>query len=496
MDDLNQLKTPYFDALKEYGTSEVTPFDIPGHKLGRLNNLLRDTIGEMAFKLDSNSPKGLDNIGKPKGVLKEAQILMAEAFNADRAYFLTGGTSQGILAMILASVGAKEKIIMPRNVHKSVINALVLSGAIPVFLPVQIDKNLGIANGINVNDVRKAIQENPDAKAIFVINPTYFGVASDIKSIVDLAHENNMLVLADEAHGSHLHFHEELPISAMDAGADMSAASIHKTSGSLTQSSVLFAKGSRVNYNRVRLSLNILQSTSPSGLLLASLDVARQFIYFNGHKLLEDTLQVAYYAYEQLSNIPGIEVITRDDFINAGCFDFDETKLLINIRDLGKPGYFFYNYFKDRFNIQIELAETYVILLVLTIGSTKKDIDILKKALVTLSNEMYTGKHLPVYEKFKYSYPESYVRPRSAFHAPKKFVSLRNSLGEISGESIMIYPPGIPLVIPGEIINEDIIEMLEFYESNGFNILTDQDDDSVKIIDKDNWIKWSEDDDL
>ena len=496
MDDIRQNKTPYFSALVDYSESNVTPFDIPGHKLGRLDNLLKDKIGDAVYKYDSNSPKGLDNISKPKSVIKEAQALMAEAFKADKAYFLTGGTTQGILAMIMGAVGAREKLILPRNVHKSVINALILSGAIPVFMPVHIDTNLGIANGVNVSDVEKTIKENPDAKAIFLINPTYFGVASNIKEIVRIAHENNMLVLVDEAHGSHLGFHEELPLSAMEAGADLSSCSLHKTGGSLTQSSVLLCKGQRVDQNKLGVAFNILQTTSPSELLLASLDTARHYLYFNGRKMLDKTLQVARYAREVLNDIPGIEVIKKEDFIGGGNFDYDETKVLINIRDLGKPGYFYYNHLKERFNVQIELAETYVILLVLTMGSRHEDIDRLKEVLQILSNELYDGTKKEVYKKFKYSYPESYVRPRSAYHAPKKFVKLEDACGEISGESIMIYPPGIPIVIPGEVIDENIIEMLEFYEENGFNILTDQENDLIKIIDRDNWIKWSEDDEI
>lgn len=492
----DQEKTPFFSALAVYAKSDITPFDVPGHKLGRIDNELRDAIGQMAYRFDANAPKGLDNLSKPKGVIKEAQELMAEAFLADKAYFLTGGTTQGILAMIMSVCRAREKIILPRNVHKSIISALILSGAVPVFLPVQIDPNLGIANGVTVSDVKKAIKQHPDAKAVFLINPTYFGVASDIKEITRIAHEHNMLVLVDEAHGSHLLFHPELPMSAMEAGADLSAASLHKTSGSFTQSSILLAKGPMVDYNRIRVTLNILQTTSPSSLLIASLDVARKYIYFNGKKDLDQVLQLAYYAYDKIDSIPGIEAISYDDFMEAGNYDFDETKLLIKISDLGKPGYFLYNYLKDKFNIQIELAETYVLLMVLSIATTKEDIDRLYDALLAISNEFYDGTTKLPYKKFNYAYPESYARPRSAFHAPKRFVHLEDAVGEICAESIMIYPPGIPLVIPGEVITENIVDMLDFYKENGFNILTDQEDDMVKIINKEEWIKWSEDDEI
>ena len=242
-----QEKTPFYTKLLAYAQSDTVSHDVPGHKLGQVPNDMMDYAGHEMYRLDANAPRGLDNLNKPKTVLKEAAKLMADAFSAEKAYFLTGGTTMGILSMIMSTCRAKEKIIMPRNVHKSAINALILSGSIPVFVKPQLDDYLGIANHMPFEEVKKAIEENPDAKAIFVINPTYFGVASDLKEIILLAHAHDMLVLVDEAHGSHLKFSKELPVSAMQAGADMTACSLHKTSGSLTQSSILLTKGKRVD---------------------------------------------------------------------------------------------------------------------------------------------------------------------------------------------------------------------------------------------------------
>jgi arginine decarboxylase len=226
--DERQLKTPYFDKLKEYTESKPISLDVPGHKLGRLNNELLEYTGPNIFKLDANAPKGLDNLSKPKGVIKEAQDLMAEAFGADQAYFLTNGTTQGILAVIMSVCRANHKILLPRNVHKSIINGLILSGAIPVFMKPNIDNSLGIANGVSVETVREAINDNPDAKAVFLINPTYFGVVSDMREIVKLAHEHEMKVIVDEAHGGHFYFSDKLPLGAIEAGADLSVVSTHK----------------------------------------------------------------------------------------------------------------------------------------------------------------------------------------------------------------------------------------------------------------------------
>lgn len=493
---MDHNKTPYFTALKEYAEKDIAPLDVPGHKRGRIKNELIEVLGDAVHLYDVNGPKGLDNLSRPQGVIKEAHNLMADAFGADKAYFLLNGTTQGIITMLLTVVRAHEKIILPRNTHKSIISALVLSGAVPVFLPTIIDEELGISNGFAIESLIKTIDENPEAKAVFVINTTYFGACTDLKSVVKIAHENNMVVLVDEAHGSHLSFHDKLPIGAMEAGADMSSASIHKTLGSLTQTSVLLAKGNRVDYNRIRVVINLLQSTSPSSIMIASLDVARKQIYFNGKNELDDVIELSNYAKKEINKIAGIKLLDKEYFQSKGTFDYDQTKLLISIADLGKPGYWFFNVLRDRFDIQLELGETYVILAVLTIGSTKRDIDRLIAALKDLSDELYDGNKKLPYPKFKYHFPTMQVRPRVAFHAPKKFVAINDAIGEISGESIMIYPPGIPLVIPGEIIDIDIVDMLNFYLENGFNVLTEQEDDTIKIVDQENWSKDYDDVDL
>lgn len=493
---MDHNKTPYFSALKDYADRDIDPLDVPGHKRGRIKNELTEALGDSVYIYDANAPKGLDNLSRPQGVIKEAQILMADAFKADKAYFLLNGTTQGIITMILTVVRAHEKIILPRNTHKSIISALILSGAVPVFLPTVIDEELGISNGFTIKSLLKAIDENPDAKAVFVINTTYFGACTDLKSVVTVAHDNNMLVLVDEAHGGHLSFNDKLPIGAMEAGADMSAVSIHKTLGSLTQTSVLLAKGPRVDYNRIRVVINILQSTSPSSIFLASLDVARKQIYFNGKKELDNVLELSQYAKEEINKIDGVKLLDKAYFQAKGTFDYDETKLLISIADLGKPGYWFYNVLKDRFDIQIELGETYVILAILAIGTVKRDIDRLVEALKILSSELYDGNKKVPYPKFRYNFPVMQVRPRVAFHAPKKFVHIDDAIGEICGESIMIYPPGIPLVIPGEIIDSNVVDMFNFYLENGFSILTEQEDETVKIVDQENWNKEYDEDDL
>jgi len=488
--DERQKLTPYFTKLKEYGMSGVIPFDVPGHKLGRVPNDLMDFIGVNTFLLDGNAPLGLDHLAQPTGVIKEAEQLMAEAFHAKRSYFLTNGTSIGILSMIMATCRAKEKIILPRNVHKSAINALILSGATPVFVKPDIDHDLGIANGISAHAVARAIEKNPDAKAVFVINPTYFGWTSELKKIVEIAHEHDMTVLVDEAHGAQFYFSDKLPLAGMDAGADISATSIHKTAGSFTQSSVLLTQGDRVNHIRLRVTLNMLSSTSPSSLLMASLDVARKAMYFEAEAKIAKVIDMAQKARKRLETVPGIKVVDRDYVRGRSGFDFDEMRIVIKVSELGITGFDAYKELRKKFNIQLELAETHLVLAVLTIGTTKDDLDALFYAMKDLSKRYFKiRKSLPQI-KFNYQFPESYSRPRDAFHAPKLTIPLSEAANEIAAETIMIYPPGIPLVVPGEIITEEVIEDMNFYVKNGSVLQKELEGDQVRVVDKEHWQKW------
>lgn len=494
MKDDRQRQTPFFTKLKEYGQSGVTPLDVPGHKLGRIKNDLLDFTGANMFILDSNAPLGLDQLAKPVGIIKDAEKLAAQAFHADHAYFLVNGTSVGIMSMIMSACRASEEIILPRNVHKSIINGLILSGATPVFVHPDIDSDLGIANGVQFEAVKKAIETHPNAKAVFVINPTYFGFTSDLKRIVDLAHQHDMQVICDEAHGTQFYFSDSLPISAMDAGADMSTTSVHKTGGSLTQSSMILTKDSRVDHVRLRTTINMLQSTSPSSLLIASLDVARKTLYFEGEERIKKLVHMAQKAREQIRGIPGITVIDKKYVMARGGISFDETKLVIKVSDLGITGFEAYKELRRKFNIQLELAETHLILAILSMGTTKDDLDHLTFALKDLSRRYYKIRKTLPKIKFNYQFPASYSRPRDAYHAPKLQVKLEDSANEISGEMIMIYPPGIPMVIPGEIISEEVLEDLQFYMKNGSVIHSEMDNGYVKIVDKEHWQKWEGED--
>lgn len=487
MAKLDQTKTPYFDALKNYLKEGISPFDVPGHHMGNVDNLLKDYLGTKVYKADINAPIGLDNLANPKGVIKEMNELIADATGADFAFSLINGTSSGIIAAILSLVGASQKIILPRNVHKSVLSALILSGAYPIYVMPRIDNNLEIANQPSFEDYKKAILKYPSAKAVFVINPTYFGAIADLEKITTFAHKHNMAVIVDEAHGAHYYFTDKGPKSAIECGADISAVSLHKTGGSLTQSSILLGKEGLVSKAGVQKALNILNTTSPNSILLASIDTARHYMVNYGNKAISQIVELAKYAFEKISKIPGFIPRGKRHFQTKGCFNYDKTKLVIEIDKLNLTGFDVYHILKTKYHIQMELAETYTILGIIAIGSKKKHIDNLVLALKDISKKHYDKTIKSIDRTYEINFPFAVVKPRSAYQAPARKVRLSDALGQISKESVMIYPPGIPLIVPGEVYSKEIIDRLLSYSNSNVMILSDYSDGHVSVIDKDIW---------
>jgi len=483
-----QQEVPYIDALEAYVDSDVAPFDVPGHKMGGFENEFMDFIGKKVYECDVNAPIGLDSLLKPHGVIKKAEALCAEAFDSDYCQFSVSGTSGGIIATIIGVVGTKEKIILPRNIHKSIISALIISGATPVFMKPDIDSVTGIANGVSFEEAKRVIDENLDAKAILIINPTYFGITSDLKRIADYAHSKNIICIADEAHGTHFYFNKKYPLGAMQAGFDLTTASMHKTGGSLTQSSIILGKGKRINFEKVRKALNMIMSTSPSTLLIASIDAARKRMYFDGKKILDENALFCKEARNAIKKMPGLFVMDDSYLDGKGRFALDPTKLVVNVSGLGLTGFEVYKMFKERFNIQLELGEISSVLAIIGVGTSKKHVDRLINAFEVISKEFYgkkSPKHFPHFSTDKF--PDIVVRPRTAYNAPTKIIPLNEAAGEICAESIMIYPPGIPFLIHGERITTDAVKQLRFDERNGGIVLSDSPKDMIKVIDRNNW---------
>lgn len=459
-----QAVAPIYEALKEYKQNRIVSFDVPGHKQGRGNKRLTDFLGQACLDVDVNSMKPLDNLCHPTGVIKEAEELAAKAFGAAHAFFMVNGTSSAVQAMIMSVCKRGDKIIMPRNVHRSAINALIISGAIPVYVNPGMSKELGISLGMSLKDVQKAIQQHPDAKAILVNNPTYYGICSDLKGIVEIAHVAGMKVLADEAHGTHLYFGENLPISGMAAGVDMAAVSTHKTGGSLTQSSLLLM-GPEMNADYVRQVINLTQTTSGSYLLMASVDIARSELAMHGKEIFKKVVTMADYARNEINKIPGLYAFSRELCNNDDIFDFDITKLSMHTRQMGLAGIEVYDILRDDFDIQIEFGDIGNILAIISVGDRPFEIERLIAALAEISR-LASKDPTGLYDH-EYIDPEVVYSPQVAFYANKKSIPIDKTIGEVCAEFVMCYPPGIPILAPGEKITKDILDYIQFAKEKG-----------------------------
>ena len=459
-----QMHAPVYEALERLKRRRVVPFDVPGHKRGRGNPELVDLLGEKCVSLDVNSMKPLDNLCHPVSVIKEAEELAAEAFRADHAFFMVGGTTSSVQGMVLSCCKAGDKIILPRNVHKSVINALVLCGAVPVYVNPEVDTKLGISLGMQVSEVERAIRENPDAAAVLVNNPTYYGICSDLRAIVKVAHEHNMLVLADEAHGTHLYFGSDLPVCAMDAGADMASVSMHKSGGSLTQSSLLLT-GKNVNWEYVSQIINLTQTTSASYLLISSLDISRRNLALRGRESFDKVSRMAEYAREEINSIGGFYAYGKDMINGGSVYDFDVTKLSVYTRDIGLAGIEVYDLLRDEYDIQIELGDIANILAYISIGDRIQDIERLVGALADI--ERLYRKDSTGLLSGEYISPKVVMSPQKAFYSDKVSVPVEESSGRVCAEFVMCYPPGIPILAPGEMITDDVVQYILYAKEKG-----------------------------
>ncbi|MGG0658446.1 aminotransferase class I/II-fold pyridoxal phosphate-dependent enzyme [Rummeliibacillus pycnus] len=471
---ITQERMPLFDALVKYAKKNITPFDVPGHKMGAQSNPLKNVLGEMTMKMDVNSMKELDLLSHPESVIKEAQQLAANAFGADHAFFLVNGTTSGILAMILATCKPDDVLIVPRNCHKSIMNGLILSGAKPVFIEPEVDVHFGISHGVSVKNVEKTLLAYPEAKAILVTYPTYFGSMNDLRTICKLAHDRDITVIVDSAHGAHLAFTPG-QIDPISAGADIVTMSMHKTGGSLTQSSILLLNEGRISAKTMQKTLNMLQTTSANYLLMSSLDAARRELALYGYDRFKALKPIVEKTIHDIEENTCFEVL-KNDYVNQLCKQsYDWTKLVIRVNDCGLTGFEVYTLLKEKYQIQMELAEGYVVMAVITTADTENS---LKKLVWALSDidRVYGGK-TPIYST---SVTPTHankllISPRDAHYAEHELVPVDMAIGKISADLLMIYPPGIPLVIPGELISEEVIQQYHYYSQTFGNVLSESD---------------------
>lgn len=475
---IDQNRAPIYEALQKFRQMRVVPFDVPGHKRGRGNPELAAFLGDRCVSIDVNSMKPLDNLCHPISIIQEAEELAADAFGAAHAFLMVGGTTSSVQSMVLSACKRGDKIILPRNVHRSVINALVLCGAVPVYVNPEVDQRLGISLGMQRGQVAKAIRENPDAVAVLINNPTYYGICSDIRAIVKMAHDAGMYCLADEAHGTHFYFGDNMPVTAMDAGADMTAVSMHKSGGSLTQSSLLLI-GPRMNAGHVRQIINLTQTTSGSYLLMSSLDISRRNLVLRGREIFAKVVSMAEYAREEINAIGGYYAFGKELVNGDSIFDFDPIKLSVHTRDIGLAGIEVYDILRDEYDIQIEFGDIGNILAYLSIGDRPQELERLVSALAEIRRRYQTSSNGLLSQE--YIDPQVVTSPQEAFYAPKRSVPLRESIGCVCSEFVMCYPPGIPILAPGERITSEILDYIEYAKAKGCSMTGPEDPDILNI---------------
>lgn len=474
----DQSRAPIYEALQTFRHMRVVPFDVPGHKHGRGNPELTAFLGEQCVSIDVNSMKPLDNLCHPVSVIHEAELLAADAFGASHAFLMVGGTTSAVQSMVLSVCKRGDKIILPRNVHRSVINALVLCGAIPVYVNPEVNCHLGISLGMQRGQVAKAISENPDAVAVLVNNPTYYGICSDLRAIVKMAHEAGMYCIADEAHGTHFYFGEDMPVSAMEAGADMAAVSMHKSGGSLTQSSLLLT-GPNINPGHVRQIINLTQTTSGSYLLMSSLDISRRNLALRGKEVFAGVVDMADYARKEINAVGGYYAFGSELINGNSVFDFDPTKLSVHTRDIGLAGIEVYDILRDEYDIQIEFGDIGNILAYLSIGDRMSDLERLVSALAEIRRRYQTDSSGLLSQE--YISPEVVTSPQEAFYSGKRSIPLEESIGCVCSEFVMCYPPGIPILAPGERITKEILDYIQYAKIKGCSMTGPEDPEIMNI---------------
>ena len=458
--DNEQIKTPLIDQLQTLAQRQEAAFYAPGHKKGKgINKRLEELMGRQVFCTDLPELPELDNLFSPEGVIQQAQDLAATTFGAEQTWFLANGSTSGIIASILAICTEGDRLILPRNAHQSAIFGLVLSGATPIFIEPEYNQDFDICHNLSVTQISHALANHEDAKGILLVSPTYHGVCANLPEIVNLAHQYNLPVIVDEAHGGHFSFHPLLPLSALQAGADVVIQSTHKVLGAMTQASMLHLQGNLVQGNRISQALQMVQSSSPNYLLLASLDGARQQMAIEGKALLDKTLKLAMIAREQLASLDYLSIFNLNQ-ASPSFVDLDETRLTVNVSKLGISGYEADNIFNEQLGVTCELPSLQNMTFIISIGNIEEDIVALVKAFQQLKNFAQSSPlshfSLPLLPSSTFK-----VTPRQAFWAEKKVVSIDLAINQISAETICTYPPGIPIIMAGEIITAEALNYLQ-----------------------------------
>jgi arginine decarboxylase len=477
-----QSKAPLFDTLLVHAKRDVISLHCPGHKNGRsIDKELKNYVGEEVFKFDVTVFDEVDSLHDPVGPIKKAQELMAEAYGVEHSLFLVNGTSVGNMAMFLSACNPGDSIIVSRSSHKSIMAGIIMSGVWPIWVQPKIDQNLDLIFSMTYDQVKEALDKYPEAKAVFITSPTYNGIVTELCKIADLCHRRGKILLVDEAHGAHLHFNDILPESAVEAVADLCVQSTHKILSAMSQGSVLHFKSKFIDFNKVKKIVSMLQTTSPNYLILATIDLARRQVVSQGKKDFDKVIDAAEWGRSYINkNIGNMKCFTRQEINKLG-LDLDITKLTVNVTKTGLSGYEIENILAKKYNIQLDYADLFNLVAIPGEGTIKSDIEAFVKALESISKK-YHGKQKNWILKIPSLATEMVMKPRDVFLSNSiTKVSLKKSVGHIAAQTLTPYPPGIPVVIPGERITQEICDYLMDTASKGIRV-SGQENDKLRMV--------------
>jgi len=464
---------PIYEMLQNYIRKNPVIFHMPGHKMGnKVSNYYKDMI-----KLDVTEISETDNLHDPKGAILKAEQMAAKAFLASRTFFLVNGSTCGIHAALMAVCKSGDKVIVGRDCHKSVLNILVYLKAKVFFVNPEYNDEFGIYGGYSLKNIRDAVDKNPDSVAVIITSPNYYGICSNISDIAKIVHEKNKILIVDEAHGAHLNFNDKLPDSALKSGADIVVQSAHKTLPALTQAAYLHVNGDRVNIKKIERILRIIQTSSPSFIFMASLDIAREIMQKEGMEKLDNLLDIIEKFKIRVSKLDGIKILA-DKYIKEGLQD--KTRLVINFKDANLVGYDVERFLREKYNINVEMADLYNIVCITTICDDKISFDKLEKALEDLlKDSSVERKAIPKINIFD---DDVEVDLKDVSDCDSVLVNLKDSIGKISYNMIVPYPPGIPIILCGQEIKPWHVEYIMSLKSDIINGISDE--EKIEVLKK------------
>jgi len=473
----DQARMPFLESLIKEKARQQISFHMPGHKMVLPPPPpLLDYWGGDLQPADLVEINGMiDYLHAPRGALKEAQELAARAYGADHSFWLINGSTVGNIGAVMSVAGDGDVVIMARASHRSVYSGVVLSGAVPCYIPPDYHPRVGFPLASDAGVVAGLLAQHPQAAAVHVTSPNYYGYMSDTARLAALAHAQGAALLVDEAHGSHLGFHEGLPQSAARLGADLVIQSTHKTQSALTQASMLLANDGRVDLGRVAQVLAILQSSSPSSILLASLDAARMLMMTQGRALLDRAWNLAQEARQAIRQMEGFWCFGEDIVGQHGIFTYDPTKLVVRVIDSGWSGYQVFDKLRYDYGIDVESADLRTIICSITIGDTPEMVAKLLDSLRAIAQDKPAQAHKAVEFDTPAALPEMAFTPRQAFFAPSRVLPAQAALGQAVAEYLIPYPPGIPLLVPGEVLTAEALDYLRTIQAVGGKVVGPQD---------------------